>query len=158
LLKQKYATAAVNSLGHYSFYIGASNDNLEEVMKTDIKKVCGLKIFMGSSTGNLLVDDPKVLEGFFSKWPSLIATHCEDEPTIRKNNDLFRAKYGEDVPMELHPQIRSEEACYKSSSFAVRAWPKKSVAKVTRSADQFSGERTACSNSFRCRKSRRTVS
>jgi dihydroorotase len=119
LLEQKYAIAARNSLANYSFYIGASNDNLDEVLKTDISKVCGLKIFMGSSTGNLLVDDPKVLEGFFSKWPSIIATHCEDEPTIRKNNETFKAKYGEDVPIEMHPKIRSEEACYKSSSFAV---------------------------------------
>jgi dihydroorotase len=119
LLAKKYAIGAKNSLANYSFYIGASNDNLEEVLKTDLKKVCGLKIFMGSSTGNLLVDDPKVLEGFFSKWPGLIASHCEDEPTIRKNNDNAKAKYGEDVPIELHPQIRSEEACYKSSSFAI---------------------------------------
>lgn len=119
LLEQKYAVAEKTSLANYTFYIGASNDNLEEVLKTDLSKVCGLKIFMGSSTGNLLVDDPKVLEGFFSKWEGLIASHCEDEPTIRKNNELFKAKYGEDVPIELHPQIRSEEACYKSSSFAV---------------------------------------
>src|ERR1051325_5436543 len=119
LLQNKYAIAEKNSLANFSFYIGASNDNLEEVLKTDIKKVCGLKIFMGSSTGNLLVDDPKVLEGFFSRWPGLIAAHCEDEPTIRKNNDAAKAKYGEDVPIEIHPQIRSEEACYKSSSFAI---------------------------------------
>jgi len=119
LLAKKYAIAAKNSLANFSFYIGASNDNLEEVLKTDIKKVCGLKIFMGSSTGNLLVDDPKILEGFFSKWPSIISSHCEDEPTIRRNNDLAKAKYGEDVPIEMHPLIRSEEACYKSSSFAV---------------------------------------
>lgn len=119
LLAKKYAIGAKSSLANFSFYIGASNDNLEEVLKTDIKKVCGLKIFMGSSTGNLLVDDPKVLEGFFSKWPGLIASHCEDEPTIRKNNDAAKAKYGEDVPIEMHPQIRSEEACYKSSSFAI---------------------------------------
>ncbi|HMJ69677.1 MAG TPA: dihydroorotase [Cyclobacteriaceae bacterium] len=119
LLEKKYSIAAKNSVANYSFYIGASNDNLDEVLKTDLKKVCGLKIFMGSTTGNLLVDDPKVLEGFFSKWPGLIASHCEDEPTIRKNNELFKAKYGDDVPIELHQQIRSEEACYKSSSFAV---------------------------------------
>lgn len=119
LLAKKYAIGAKHSLANFSYYIGASNDNLEEVLKTDIKKVCGLKIFMGSSTGNLLVDDPKILEGFYSKWPSLIASHCEDEPTIRKNNDMAKAKYGEDVPMEMHPLIRSEEACYKSSSFAI---------------------------------------
>jgi len=99
--------------------MGASNDNLDEVLKTDLSLVCGLKIFMGSSTGNLLVDDPKILEGFFSRFPGLIATHCEDEPTIRHNTDLFRRKYGEDLPMELHALIRSEEGCFKSSSMAV---------------------------------------
>lgn len=119
LLEDKYQIAAKNSLGNYSFYIGASNDNLEEVMKTDLKNVCGLKIFMGSSTGNLLVDNPKTLEGFFSNFPSIIATHCEDEPTIRKNMELFREKYGSDLPAKMHPQIRSHEACYLSSSFAV---------------------------------------
>jgi dihydroorotase len=119
LLEQKYQIAAQSSLANYSFFIGASNDNLEEVLKTDITKVCGLKIFMGSSTGNLLVDDPKTLEGFFSRFPSLIASHCEDESTIRKNSVEFREKYGEDVPVECHPLIRSETACYKSSSFAI---------------------------------------
>jgi len=119
LLSDKYAIASRTSLANYSFYIGASNDNLEEVMKTDIRNVCGLKIFMGSSTGNLLVDDPKTLEGFFSRFPSLIASHCEDEPTIRKNSADFKERYGEDVPIECHPQIRSAEACFKSSSFAV---------------------------------------
>ncbi len=119
LLEQKYAIASRDSLANYSFFIGASNDNLEEVLKTDLKKICGLKIFMGSSTGNLLVDNPKTLEGFFSRFPGLIATHCEDEPTIRKNTEEFRAKYGEDIPVEYHPLIRSPEGCYKSSSFAV---------------------------------------
>ncbi len=119
LLEQKYTIAAKNSLANYSFFIGASNDNLEEVLKTDVKNVCGLKIFMGSSTGNLLVDDPKILEGFFSKFPSLIATHCEHEPTIRKNSAIFKAKFGEDVPIHEHINIRSEEGCYLSSSFAV---------------------------------------
>jgi dihydroorotase len=119
LLARKYVIGAKDSLANYSFYIGASNDNLEEVLKTDIKKVCGLKIFMGSSTGNLLVDDPKVLEGFFSNWQGLIASHCEDEPTIRKNNEAAREEFGEDVPIEMHPRIRSAEACYKSSSFAI---------------------------------------
>src|SRR5690349_17242055 len=119
LLEDKYEIGARTSLANYSFFIGASNDNLEEVMKTDINKVCGLKIFMGSSTGNLLVDDPKTLEGFFSRFPSLIAAHCEDEPTIRRNNELFKERYGENVPIECHPLIRSEEACYLSSSFAI---------------------------------------
>jgi dihydroorotase len=119
LLEQKYSIASCDSLANYSFYIGASNDNLDEVLKTDLKKICGLKIFMGSSTGNLLVDNPVILEGFFSKFPGLIASHCEDEPTIRKNTEEFRKKYGEDIPVEYHPLIRSEEGCYKSSSFAV---------------------------------------
>lgn len=119
LLQEKYDVAARNSLANYSFYIGASNDNLEEVLKTDVNNVCGLKIFMGSSTGNLLVDDPKVLEGFFSKWSSIIATHCEHEPTIRHNTDVFRKEYGEDLPASYHPRIRNEDACYRSSSFAV---------------------------------------
>src|SRR5687767_1770527 len=119
LLEQKYQIAAQSSLANYSFFIGASNDNLEEVLKTDITKVCGLKIFMGSSTGNLLVDNPKTLEGFFSRFPSLIAAHCEDESTIRKNSAAFKEKFGDDVPIECHPLIRSEAACYKSSSFAI---------------------------------------
>ncbi len=119
LLEDKYQIASRSSLANYSFFIGASNDNLNEVLKTDITAVCGLKIFMGSSTGNLLVDDPKVLEGFFSRFPALIAAHCEDEPTIRKNMVDFKEKYGEDMPMHFHPLVRSVEACYKSSSFAV---------------------------------------
>src|SRR5258706_1756711 len=119
LLEDKYQIASKNSLANYSFFIGAANDNLEEVLKTDIKKVCGLKIFMGSSTGNLLVDNEKTLEGFFSRFPSLIATHCEHEPTIRKNSEEFKARFGEDVPIHEHMNIRNEEACYRSSSFAV---------------------------------------
>jgi dihydroorotase len=119
LLEEKYEIARQSSVANYSFFLGASGTNLDEVMKTDIRKVCGLKIFMGSSTGNLLVDDPGVLEQYFSRFPSLIATHCEDEPTIRKNLEDYRARYGENVPMQEHPHIRSAEACYRSSSFAV---------------------------------------
>jgi dihydroorotase len=119
LLEEKYKIASQTSLANYSFYIGAANDNLDEVMKTDIKKVCGLKIFMGSSTGNLLVDNSKTLDGFFSRFPSLIATHCEDEATIKHNTAVFKEKYGEDIPVACHPFIRNDEACYKSSSFAV---------------------------------------
>ena len=119
LLEQKYQIASQKSLANYSFFMGASNDNLDEVMKTDISKVCGLKIFMGSSTGNLLVDDPKTLELFFSRFPSLIAAHCEDEQTIRRNAAAYKERYGEDVPLEFHPLIRSAEACYISSSFAI---------------------------------------
>lgn len=119
LLEDKYQIASKNSLANYSFYMGTSHDNLDEILRTDATQVCGLKIFMGSSTGNLLVDDPKVLENIFSKVPFLIAAHCEHEPTVRKNTEEFRAKYGEDLPMEYHALIRSEEACYLSSSFAV---------------------------------------
>lgn len=119
LLDQKYQIASRNSLANYSFFMGAANDNLDEVLKTDLKKVCGLKIFMGSSTGNLLVDNEKTLEGFFSRFSALIATHCEHEPSIRKNTEAFRNKFGENVPINEHPHIRSEEACYLSSSFAV---------------------------------------
>ncbi len=119
LLEDKYQIAARTSLANYSFFMGAGNDNLEEVLRTDITKVCGLKIFMGSSTGNLLVDNPAVLESLFSKFPSLIATHCEDEATILKNTAAYKEKYGEGMPVNYHSQIRSEEACYKSSSFAI---------------------------------------
>lgn len=119
LLEQKYAIASRDSLANYSFFMGASNDNLEETLRVNLKNVCGLKIFMGSSTGNLLVDNPKVLEGFFTRFPGLIASHCEDEPTIRKNSEAFRKQYGENVPVSCHPLIRSEEGCFKSSSFAV---------------------------------------
>jgi dihydroorotase len=119
LLANKFEIAARTSLANYSFYMGAANDNLEEVMKTDINQVCGLKVFMGSSTGNLLVDDPKTLESIFSRFPALIASHCEHEPTIRHNSAEFRDRYGENVPIACHPLIRSADACYKSSSFAV---------------------------------------
>ncbi|HEY8512710.1 MAG TPA: dihydroorotase [Cyclobacteriaceae bacterium] len=119
LLEQKYEIAHRTSLANYSFYMGASNDNIEEALKTDITRVCGLKIFMGSSTGNLLVDNVQTLEAFFSRFPSLIATHCEDETTIRENTESFRNKYGEDLPVRYHALIRSAEACYKSSSQAV---------------------------------------
>lgn len=119
LLEQKYQIASRDSLANYSFYIGAANDNLEEVLKTNLDNVCGLKIFMGASTGNLLVDDPKTLEGFFSRFPGLIATHCEDEPTIRNNSASFRERFGEDIPAAYHPLIRSEEGCFLSSSLAV---------------------------------------
>jgi dihydroorotase len=99
--------------------MGASNENLEEVLKTDSKNVCGIKVFMGSSTGNMLVDNETTLSTIFSKSELLIATHCEDESTIRKNIELFKQKYGEKIPIEAHPLIRDEEACYKSSSLAV---------------------------------------
>ncbi|QPH39710.1 dihydroorotase [Pedobacter endophyticus] len=119
LLNDKYNIAAETSLANYSFYMGASNDNIEEVLKTDPKNVCGIKVFMGSSTGNMLVDNEKTLENIFSKAPMLVATHCEDEATIRQNLAEFKAKYGEDLTIDMHPLIRSAEACYKSSSLAV---------------------------------------
>jgi dihydroorotase len=119
LLEDKYVIASKKSITNYSFFMGASNDNLEEVLKTNDKNVCGVKIFMGSSTGNMLVDNELALNGLFSKVNMLIATHCEDESTIRENIELFKQKYGEDVPMSAHPLIRSEEACYLSSSRAV---------------------------------------
>jgi dihydroorotase len=119
LLADKYEIAAQTSLANYSFYMGASNDNIEEVLKTDPKNVCGIKVFMGSSTGNMLVDNEKTLENIFSKAPILVATHCEDEATIRHNLAEFKTKYGEDLTIEMHPLIRSAEACYKSSSLAV---------------------------------------
>jgi dihydroorotase len=120
LLEDKYQRAAEVSVANYSFFMGASNDNLDEVLKTNPKNVCGVKIFMGSSTGNMLVDDEQTLENLFSKVEMLIATHCEDEATIRKNTALYKAQYGADVPMSCHPLIRSEEACYLSSSRAVK--------------------------------------
>ncbi|MCF8246647.1 MAG: dihydroorotase [Saprospiraceae bacterium] len=119
LLEEKYQTAAAKSLANYSFFMGATNDNMEEVLKTNNRQVCGVKIFMGSSTGNMLVDDARTLEGIFSRCPMLIATHCEDEATIRHNEEIFRKTYGEDIPIELHPDIRSAEGCLKSSSMAV---------------------------------------
>ena len=119
LLEDKYVIASKKSITNYSFFMGASNANLEEVLKTNDKNVCGVKIFMGSSTGNMLVDNELALNGLFSKVNMLIATHCEDESTIRENIELFKQKYGEDVPMSAHPLIRSEEACYLSSSRAV---------------------------------------
>jgi len=119
LLEAKYRIASQRSLANYSFYMGTSNDNFEELMKTDPRKVCGIKIFMGASTGNMLVDDPMVLEKIFSQCNQLIATHCEHEPTIRRNTEVYKQKFGDDIPVSFHPVIRSEEACYLSSSFAI---------------------------------------
>jgi len=119
LLEQKYQRAKEVSLANYSFFMGASNDNLEEVLKTDPKNVGAIKIFMGSSTGNMLVDDKSVLENIFEKSKMLIAVHCEDEATIQQNTAHYKSIYGEDVPIEMHAKIRSDEACYKSSSMAI---------------------------------------
>ena len=119
LLDEKYRLGAEKSIANYSFYMGASNDNLEEVLKTDPVNVCGLKVFMGASTGNMLVDSLETLDNIFSKVKCLIAVHCEDEPTIRSNMEHYRELYGEDVPLFAHPLIRSEEACYRSTALAV---------------------------------------
>ena len=119
LLEDKYKIAAQRSLANYSFYIGATNDNLDELLKTDPKTVCGIKIFMGSSTGNMLVDNPQTLEQIFKQSPMLIAVHCEDEGTIKANAAKYLEKYGDDIPIYCHPLIRSDEACYLSSKLAV---------------------------------------
>ncbi len=119
LLEEKYQHAANASLANYSYYMGASNDNLAEIIKTDPKKVCGIKVFMGSSTGNMLVDNEESLAGIFSSAPTLVAVHCEDEETIIRNNAYYFEKYGDDAPTSIHPKIRSVEACYLSSAKAV---------------------------------------
>lgn len=119
LLQDKYDIAAEKSMANFSFYMGASNDNIEEVMKTNPKDVCGIKVFMGSSTGNMLVNNSSTLQALFQDAPCLIATHCEDEDIIRKNMEIFRERYGDNAPSSVHPLIRSAEACYKTSSQAV---------------------------------------
>jgi dihydroorotase len=118
-LEEKYKIGSESSIANYSFFMGANNENLDEVLKTNAKNVCGIKVFMGSSTGNMLVDNSETLSQIFKNSPLLIATHCEDEATIRKNTALYKGKYGDNIPFELHPIIRSEEACYLSSSLAV---------------------------------------
>lgn len=117
-LEKKYTRASQCSLANYSFFMGGTNDNLDEVLKTNPVQVCGIKLFMGSSTGNMLVDNQDTLRSIFSQTPLLIATHCEDETTIRKNTALFKDKYGEDIPFDAHPLIRNDEACYLSSKMA----------------------------------------
>jgi len=119
-LDQKYSIGSERSLINYSFYIGATNNNLGEIMKTDPSEVCGVKVFMGASTGDMLVDDENALGALFSNVTMPLATHCEDEKIIRKNSALYREKYGEEVPVREHPLIRSREACFASSSLAVR--------------------------------------
>lgn len=119
LLADKYEIAAKGSLANYSFFMGAGNDNLEEVLKTNSRDVCGVKIFMGSSTGNMLVDNAHTLEKLFSSCEMLIATHCEDEATVRARTELFKERYPENAPAYIHPLVRNEEACYLSSSMAV---------------------------------------
>ncbi|GLU56281.1 dihydroorotase [Dyadobacter frigoris] len=118
LLQDKYDIAERSSLANYSFFMGGSNTNYDEVMCTDPTQVCGIKIFMGSSTGNMLVDAPDVLEKLFANVPMLIATHCEDEATVRRRMEFFKEKYGDNVPYDIHALIRNEEACLISSTFA----------------------------------------
>ena len=118
-LEAKYLLAEGRCMANYAFYLGATNDNLEEIRALDPKQACGVKVFMGASTGNMLVNDPQSLEAIFRDSPVLIATHCEDTPTIQALEAEYRARYGEEVPMECHPEIRSAEACYLSSSMAV---------------------------------------
>ena len=120
LLEDKFDIAAKTSWANYSFMFGGTNDNLEEILKVDPEKVAGLKLFLGSSTGNMLVDDPDVLKNIFSKTNLLISVHCEDEATIQKNLAHYKEEFGDDIPIELHPKIRSEEACYISSSTAIK--------------------------------------
>ena len=120
LLEDKFKIAAKDSYANYSFMFGGTNNNLEELLKTDPKKVAGIKLFLGSSTGDMLVDNEEVLEKIFASTKMIISVHCEDEATIRKNTAAYIEKYGDDIPMKYHPLIRSEEACYLSSSKAIK--------------------------------------
>jgi dihydroorotase len=120
LLEEKFEIAAKTSYANYSFMFGGTNDNLDELLKTNPKNVAGIKLFLGSSTGNMLVDNEAVLEKIFSSSKMLIAVHCEDETTIKNNLETYLKEFGEDIPIELHPKIRSEEACYLSSSKAIK--------------------------------------
>jgi len=129
LLEKKYEIAANSSYANYSFMFGGTNDNLDELLKTDPTNVAGIKLFLGSSTGDMLVDNEEVLEKIFSSTKMLIAVHCEDEATIKNNLETYLKEYGDDIPIELHPKIRSEEACYLSSSKAI-ALAKKTGARL----------------------------
>jgi dihydroorotase len=119
LLNEKFRLGSESSLANYSFYIGATDTNLNEVLNADRSGVCGIKLFMGSSTGNMLADNETILRDLFSKAEIPVACHCESEPVIRRNSEIYRGKYGEDVPVKMHPLIRSREACFLSSSYAV---------------------------------------
>jgi dihydroorotase len=118
-LNEKYSMASSNSLINYSFYIGASNSNIDDIRKIDPKSVCGVKVFMGSSTGNMLVDNEDALAAIFAESPVIVSVHCEDEDTVQRNMALYRQQQGEDIPASYHPLIRSAEACYRSSAKAV---------------------------------------
>ncbi len=119
LLEEKYLRASEVSLANYSFFMGTTNTNLDELLKVDPKTICGVKIFMGSSTGDMLVDDPIALENIFAQVKTLIAVHCEVDPMIKKNYADYSAKYGDDISITMHHLIRSEEACYQSSAYAI---------------------------------------
>ncbi len=118
-LNDKFDIASQSSYANYSFMFGGTNDNLEEIKKVNTKEVAGLKLFLGSSTGNMLVDDPEVIENIFSSTDMVISVHCEDEATIKNNLEIYKAEYGDDIPVKFHPNIRSEQACYLSSSRAI---------------------------------------
>jgi len=120
LLKEKFLIGSENSLANYSFYIGATNSNLDEIMKADPSGICGIKLFMGSSTGNMLVDNENALKELFSNAVIPVACHCESEPVIKRNSEIYRTEFGEDVPMRYHSLIRNREACFLSSSYAVK--------------------------------------
>ena len=128
-LEDKFKIASKTSFANYSFMFGGTNDNLEEILKVDCRKVAGLKLFLGSSTGNMLVDNPKVLEKIFESTDLLISVHCEDEDTIKQNTEHYSKIYGENIPIKYHPKIRSAEACYISSSKAI-ALAKKTGARL----------------------------
>lgn len=119
LMEEKFDIASQTSYANYSFMFGGTNDNLDEILKVDKKSVAGLKLFLGSSTGNMLVDNEEVLRKIFSSTDMVISVHCEDEETIRKNTAIYKEKYGDDIPVKFHPIIRSEDACYISSSRAI---------------------------------------
>ena len=119
ILNEKYRIGSENSLTNYSFYLGATNTNIDDVLKVDKSSVCGIKLFMGSSTGNMLVDNENALRELFAKSTLPVTAHCEDEPIIRKNSEIYMEKYGEEVPVKMHPLIRSREACFRSSFHAV---------------------------------------
>ncbi len=118
-LEKKYDLAQSRSVANYAFNLGATNDNIEEIKKADPKKIPGVKVFMGSSTGNMLVDEREALDRIFSESPLMVVTHCEDEETISFNFEQYKERYGEDIPIEFHPEIRSREACFKSTSLAI---------------------------------------
>ncbi|MRI01866.1 dihydroorotase [Kriegella sp. EG-1] len=128
-LEKKFAIASTSAFANYSFLFGGTNDNLEEIKKLDKNACSGVKLFLGSSTGNMLVDNEEVIEKIFSNTEMVISAHCEDEGTIRRNLEKYKAKYGDDIPIEMHPKIRSVEACYLSSSKAI-ALAKKTGARL----------------------------